>query len=394
MKINLKPLLIWIFPVFISFFFELFFTDFKWYNLKNLIENLLVLGFILIVVSLFSNRFKYKIDKLAYIIFSIIIITESAYYYIFNSFFTSSVIYIVLETNYMEVTEFIGNYMSIELLIYLLITSSFALFFSLKSYESVFIFSSLSKPFLKIILLASIFLVLFTSKLYYFNFPFQVVKGTIEYVQEIKKYESFDIQNSYGNFKNVEFEGSTEDHTFVLIIGESTTRHQLGIYDFYRPTTPYLSEDKEELLIYKDVISSESHTIESLQSALSLNNFTKSIESTIIQLMNQAGFKTFWLSNQPPIGIYDTLLTKVAKASDTEVFTNWSHYGIETPYDEVLLPHLDSALMDTANRKFIVIHLLATHGIYKLRHPKEFEVFTDIPDTNFKSESNFEKINS
>ena len=34
-----------------------------------------------------------------------------------------------------------------------------------------------------------------------------------------------------------------------------------------------------------------------------------------IQLMKQAGYKTYWLSNQPPIGIFETLVTKIAMSA-------------------------------------------------------------------------------
>jgi len=109
--------------------------------------------------------------------------------------------------------------------------------------------------------------------------------------------------------------------------------------------------------------------------------------------MNQAGFKTFWLSNQMPIGIYETLLTKLSKASDKYVYTNTTRWSFVTPFDEVLLPHLDEALKDPATHKFIVIHLLATHSNYGLRYPKEFDVFKTEPSTAFPSEESFKVIN-
>jgi heptose-I-phosphate ethanolaminephosphotransferase len=337
---------------------------------------------------------KSALSKILYVIFVFSISIESAYFYIFDTFFSASAIFIILETNYAEASEFLFNYVSPEIILLLFIDLVFIIAFIIKSYVPVLVTLPSFKTKYKYLFLTLIFFLLTYSGLYFANFPYQFIKGGTEYLIEIKKYEKFNIKSSFGNFKNVEFKGNSNSHTFVLIIGESTTRHHLGIYDFYRSTTPKLSQIKDDLLIYKDVISSESHTIESLQAALSLDNFKKETESTLIQLMNQAGFKTFWLSNQIPIGIYDTLLSKVAKASDSYVFTNTTDYGSKTPYDEVLLPHLDNALNDDFPNKFIVLHLLATHGRYKLRYPDKFDIFKDIPKTRFPKKANLEIINT
>lgn len=395
MKLNYKSLLMWVSPILVSLIFEFLSSEFRGYNLKNCIENFLSLSLILGFVSLIPKKnIKSALSKILYVIFVFSMGMESAYFYIFDTFFSASAIFIILETNYAEASEFFFSYVSLEIILLLFIDLIFIITFSIKSYVLVLVKPPSFKAKYKYLFLTSIFFLLTYSGLYFANFPYQFIKGSTEYFNEIKKYEKFNIKSSFGNFKNVEFKGNSDSHTFVLIIGESTTRHHLGIYDFYRSTTPKLSQIKEDLLIYKDVISSESHTIESLQAALSLDNFKKETESTLIQLMNQAGFKTFWLSNQIPIGIYDTLLSKVAKASDSYVFTNTTDYGSKTPYDEVLLPHLDIALNDDSPNKFIVLHLLATHGRYKLRYPDKFDSFKDIPKTRFPKKANFEIINT
>src|SRR5690606_14130732 len=96
--------------------------------------------------------------------------------------------------------------------------------------------------------------------------------------------------------------------TYVVIIGESTSARNMGLYGYYRNTNPLLTEIKDELLIFNDVISPHTHTIPSLNKMLSLSNFENPDVihcGSIVQLANAAGFSTYWISNQQPIGIHE-----------------------------------------------------------------------------------------
>ena len=395
MKSDFKVLLRWFFPVITCFAFELIFAEFRGYSVKNLIENSLIVGVVLLSLSFISHEtLKRLLLKLFYTIFTISFCIESLYFYIFDTYFSTSAIFIFLETNLDEVVEFSQSYFDLKILSLLVINFLLVVRFLFREPSSVNLNYLKYAHILKVLAILIFSGILYSTGYYFANFQYQFTKGVVEYRTEIEKYEASGITNPEGDFEDVKFEGDDSPHTFVIVIGESTTRHQMGIYDFYRPTTPKLSSLKKDLLIYQDVISSHSHTIESLQEALSLNNFTGQTESTIIQLFNQAGFKTYWFSNQNPIGIYDTLLSKVSKASDEVQFTNMAHYGSTTPYDEVLLPFLDKAIANDQQNTLIVLHLLATHGRYQLRYPETFEIFVDTPRSKFNSESNDVHINT
>ncbi|MBZ9650806.1 sulfatase-like hydrolase/transferase [Psychroflexus montanilacus] len=394
MKINLKPFLFWIVPVWICFLFELLFADFRWYNFQNLVEHFVYLSCIWLALSMIKiQKAKAILTSLAFTFFIYGLWFETSFFYLFSTYFSASSIFIFFETNTAEISEFLNLYVDIKLLILsgLLLVILISYFIKIKKPALV-----LSKNFpfsLKIGLIIIFVVGLKWSGYIVANFPFQVLKGTLSYVYETYKFSDLNLDQRFGHFEKVTFKGNTESHTFVLLIGESTTRRQMGIYGYERETTPLLSKMKEELLIYNDVISSESHTIESLEDALIFKDFQNKTESSIIQLMNQAGFKTFWLSNQMPIGMYETFLTKVSKASDHYIYTNTTRWGSVTPFDEVLLPHLDKALEDEASKKFIVINFLATHSNYNLRYPDQFKKFQDNPKTPFPSKENFELIN-
>ncbi|MEX2349853.1 MAG: sulfatase-like hydrolase/transferase, partial [Flavobacteriaceae bacterium] len=195
-------------------------------------------------------------------------------------------------------------------------------------------------------------------------------------------------------FTNVKASDSSQ--TYVVIIGESTSSRNMGLYGYYRNTTPLLSSlDSRETIVFKDVISPHTHTIPSLNKALSLANYENPddiYKGSIVQLANAAGFATYWISNQQPIGIHETLLTAMSKATKKQIFTN-ALTNKQLEYDEALFPHIQNVLKNEEQKKVIFIHLTGTHIPYKFTYPKGFQHFTDTPKTRFPSDRSTEHIN-
>jgi len=183
----------------------------------------------------------------------------------------------------------------------------------------------------------------------------------------------------------------------VIILGESSSRSHMGVYDYYRSTTPMLENIKDNLLIYNDVVSPHAFSIGSISKALTLGNYESpsSISSgSIIQLANTSNFETTWLSNQRPIGIYESLITKISLSSNSHKFLTLTIARNNKVLDENLLPELDKVLFSNEhNKKFIVVHLIGSHLNYKNRYPDTFKVFKDEPLTKFESQESFNKIN-
>ena len=115
---------------------------------------------------------------------------------------------------------------------------------------------------------------------------------------------------------------------------------------------------------------------------------------SIIQLANTSNFETTWLSNQRPIGIYESLITKISLSSNSQKFLTTTIARNNKVLDENLLPELDKVLFSNEhNKKFIVVHLIGSHLNYKNRYPDTFKVFKDEPLTKFESQESFNKIN-
>ncbi len=174
--------------------------------------------------------------------------------------------------------------------------------------------------------------------------------------------------------------------TLVLVIGESTSRLHMGIYGYPRNTTPKLNAMKDQLAIFTQVLSSRSTTIESLTNVLTFADLEHPDlyleKPSLMNMMQQAGYKTYWITNQQTISQRNTMLTNFSKQMDEQVYLNNTLNQNSTSYDEQVIAPFEEALKDTAPFKFIVIHLLGTHMKYNYRYPENFDVFkgnADLP---------------
>jgi heptose-I-phosphate ethanolaminephosphotransferase len=172
----------------------------------------------------------------------------------------------------------------------------------------------------------------------------------------------------------------------------------MGLYGYERQTTPLLKSISDQLWIYPDVISPHTQTVESVTKMLTLGNYEapEKIESgSIVQLANAAGFDTFWLSNQRPVGMYESLVTKIALSASMTKFLTVAPVNTNLVLDQVLLPELDKVLKNNSGKpKFIVIHLMGTHFDYQNRYPDSLKAFSNVPKLNYDSKENHNNVNA
>ena len=385
-KTNKKAIIFWSVSLLLATAFQAYGFGINRVTPRNFVENA---GLIVILIGfslLFNEALKRIIQYTTFVVYCFNNLFESMYYYLFKANISASSFFILLETNTAEATEFfeyyIDSYSIFMLIIYLLLV---ILYFR---YKPVF---SIPKqiPNQRIIASVAVFIPLLLMILKGFqkyNFIYRGISSVFEYVAEQNKMNQFEIDKPIANIEDFKLIKQIDSATYVMVIGESTTRRRLSVYGYDRPTTPSLDSIKDELWLYNDVISSHAYTIESLRKTLVTNNLQSKDDFSIIQMMNQAGFKTFWISNQKPIGQFESLTTKVALASDVYIVKNLADHKTVTPHDEILLPEFKKALKDKTKKKFIVLHLLGTHLAYEKRYPKKFQVFNGDSPSNYDHE--------
>lgn len=87
-------------------------------------------------------------------------------------------------------------------------------------------------------------------------------------------------------------------------------------------------------------------------------------------MMKQAGYKTYWITNQQTLTKRNTLLTTFSKQTDEQYYLNNNRSQDARQYDSTVLATFKQVLSQTAPRKFIIVHLLGTHMNYKYRYQK------------------------
>jgi heptose-I-phosphate ethanolaminephosphotransferase len=161
---------------------------------------------------------------------------------------------------------------------------------------------------------------------------------------------------------------------------------------------------KNELFVFQDVVSPHSHTMPSLEKVLTFANFEDMEplynDGTIIDVFKQAGYKTYWLSNQFFFDEFGDAVTTIAKQSDYHLFINNDEDVTKSnSYDDKLLKPLEIILDKKEENKLIILHLIGTHGDYVKRFPDNEQKykntdFSKIPTKNkpFLAESDYGKM--
>ncbi|WP_127844326.1 sulfatase-like hydrolase/transferase [Psychroflexus aestuariivivens] len=346
-----------------------------------------------ISLALFRSWILQIWNAVSLLILSIFSFLKISFYHLFQTKLDVSALYVIFETNQKESTGFLSTYVDgfiVFTVLILILNFVFALKFNHKHNTKYRRFQ------LKFKNLGIATFCLFTAFASYQFIQIKIKKYNLLYLAEDAIVSYHQIQNNFqteltaSENPNLNVKATDKSQTLVLVIGESTSAKHMSIYGYYRPTNPKLTELSDELIVFEDVISPAAHTIPALNALLTFE--CENGLASIIQLANQAGFKTYWISAQQPIGMNDTLVTAIAKAADKTEFPNAIN-NIQN-YDSILFSHYEEALADQQDKKLIVLHLNGTHLKYEDKYPPEFNVFKDQPRTKFESERSKMQINT
>ncbi len=172
-----------------------------------------------------------------------------------------------------------------------------------------------------------------------------------------------------------------EKEVHVLIIGESADRDHMSLYGFGLETTPRLDAMREYLYPFRDVISPFANTIPNMQALLTFQNYEsphRLMETGfLISYLQKADYHTVWISNQMPLGIYETMTTIMAQSCDATHFVTRTQSLNQASYDELIFEPLNAVLAEDIDRQYIIFHLMGLHNPFRLRYPEAYDVFNE-----------------
>ena len=175
--------------------------------------------------------------------------------------------------------------------------------------------------------------------------------------------------------------------TYVICIGESANSMHCGYAGYARDTNCFTAA-LGDVASFTGVRSQYAQTLPSLEKAITFATDAEPDllyrKGSIVDYFKDAGFKTFWLSNQYALGEEgDTAITAMAGHADESKCFNFSALkGFESAssgLDGTLIPELEKRLADPAERKVVFLHMIGSHSAYVNRYPSEFRHFTDDP---------------
>ena len=212
-----------------------------------------------------------------------------------------------------------------------------------------------------------------------------VEQAFISFFNQSKEFKNLKTRELY----NLDATLATDDPTLVVvIIGESCNRNHMSLYGYSRETSPLL-QSRNDILVFDNVISANSNTLNSMMLFLTENNSERRrpLDSCIhiFDVLHSTPYKSFWLSNQSPLGIWENGVTNLAQNADVTSFQNImassSMASTQMPsYDESLFTPFIAAIDDTAKHKIVFLHLIGCHTQYSKRYPHDYEVFIGADD--------------
>jgi glucan phosphoethanolaminetransferase (alkaline phosphatase superfamily) len=210
------------------------------------------------------------------------------------------------------------------------------------------------------------------------TWPFGLFARAVDFYSERKYLTDLSTKNKDFKFGAKQSSGDPKLPEIVLVvIGESSRYDHWGLHGYERNTNPLLSQESN-LVSFADIITSVSATRLSVPIILSrkpaiLGLKDGFVEKSFLTAYKEAGFKTWWMSNQISVGHFDTPVSVFAKEADVVQFMNLGGFTDDSNYDQILLEPLTNALADPAPKKLIVLHTLGNHWNYSHRHPKAFD---------------------
>lgn len=209
------------------------------------------------------------------------------------------------------------------------------------------------------------------------TWPFGLVMRGIDFWKERQYLAELAHKSTLFTFGAAQASAADLPQVVVMAIGESSRYDRWSLNGYRRETNPLLKKETN-LVSLSNVITAVSATRLSVPVLVSRKPATQSLqagfsEKSFLTAFKEAGFKTWWISNQMSFGQFDTPISVFAKEADVTQFLNFGGFTNTSSFDSVLLDPLKAAIADPAKKKLIVLHTLGSHWNYSHRYPREFD---------------------
>lgn len=330
-----------------------------------------ILAFALLIITFGLYR------KLFFIVGGIIILCYTIYTPIGLSFGDPSYQYVVsfLSTNLIESNEFLSLIPLKNWIYAFSIPACVFLFYKLNSKNNLKVYKN------KLFFIATVIILVINQS------PFLLFQKLYVAIKEVR-YELAQLETLLpkSDWQDVALDYNKSKYDdYVLIIGESARKDYLHEYGYPIENTPFISQSRATII--DGLTSAGTNTVASLRLMLTENNrsdWTPNYNLNLIDLINQAGISTYWISNQGYVSKYDSPVTAIAKKSHAISFLNSGSFESSNRSDFELLAKFKNFLTDNNmnKKRFFVIHIMGSHPDVCQRIT-DVALITKIEDQNY-----------
>ncbi|MDO4757983.1 MAG: lipid A phosphoethanolamine transferase [Rikenellaceae bacterium] len=315
-----------------------------------------------------------------------------------NSIIATDMFTNLVTTNPGEATELLGNIYPAVVMVCLLYLP--LLWFAARDIGKQRIFSATMR---KIVALAG--LILFVLGVVALWPAYRVSKD-----KHVLRDEIFPLNVCYNVYlsgtelrKTLAYEDNTRDFTFnaqrtneaqgreiyIYVIGEASRAMNWQLYGYERPTTPRLSE-VHDLILFTNILTQSNTTHKSVPMILSSVDTDEHEElyhrKGLPALFSEAGFETWFISNQVPQG---AMVDNLAQDVDHLLYLE------EPRHDMQLCDELQRAIeSSSAEKLFFILHCYGSHFSYHQRYPREEAFFLPDDDVAIRYKHREQLLNS
>ncbi len=212
-----------------------------------------------------------------------------------------------------------------------------------------------------------------------YGYPFGMYQRIVDYRSEWNAMRANVARLDSFHFHAHRTANIARRQVYVLVIGEASRRVNWQLFGYDRATNPELSRISN-LVPITDMDSSWPESITAIPNILTRKpitdtRFTWWKEASVLRAMQEAGYDTYWFSDQQAIGKYDSPVSTYAFEAQHAEFLNHASWSVPGSYDEVLLQPLRDALGDSNHDLFIVLHMMGSHQSYDYRYPAAYKRF-------------------
>ena len=169
--------------------------------------------------------------------------------------------------------------------------------------------------------------------------------------------------------------GSGKGNLCVFIIGESTTRSHMGIYGYWRDTTPELAGICKEagMTVFSDLTTTHSSTPEALCSLFTGTDLSSgcAFPAVFPAMLRDAGYKTSLVSCQGNWQNRDVVGSHLFLSCGSRQFLQGGRVAGTLP-DGVALPVVEKIIGESSGDIALFVHLYGCHNPATKRVPRDF----------------------